>query len=188
MEFCMLRCLALGMGVLIGGSLSPGCGGGGGVVTPTVCIAFAPGSAPAPGTIVAAQTSTGACDLVSIDLLVTGVTDIFAASFTVDYDQSIASYDRVSTSGSLLASDGRTVEVLEDRRSGHVTIGLTRRGATTGIDAAGTALLVRLFFLKAGTAAGSGSLGFSNTKLLGSETPPQEKQGMQWSGGTLFLR
>ena len=77
---------------------------------------------------------------------------------------------------------GTQVEVIENEAPGQVTIGLTRLGVNDGVDYTGTANLVVLIFQKrAGAANGTGPLTFIDAKLFGSETPPQEKAGIQWN-------
>ncbi len=172
---------------LVAVSLTCGCGGGGGGGVIQACLDFLAGSSPTAGMVTAQEASGSACDPVAVDVLVTDVSDIFAASFTITYDPSVARYEMLSTSGSVLGCGGTTIQALEDKQSGQATIGLTRQGAATGCDAVGSGLLVRLFFSKVGT-SGSSNLTFSNTKLFGSETPPQEKPGIMWSGGTFEIR
>ena len=130
---------------------------------------------------------TSTCDMLAIDVVVTDVSDVFATSFTLSYDETLARFEDVSTSGSLLASDGTTVQVLEDAQTGRVTIGLTRLGVSTGVNAVGTQRLVTLMFSSLADAGDTG-ISFSNQTILGSEAPPVDKSSVSWVGGTLVLR
>lgn len=180
-----------GLLVLVATSLHCGGGGRGGDVLPSTCITFSASAAPGSSMVVAQQGSGSQCDLVEVELVVTDVDDVFAASFIVVFDAALAQYQGTSLSGSLLTSDGAQVQVVERTlQAGQVSVGLSRLGTNVGgIDFTGTGSLVKLLFQQnpgAGTAAGS--LTFGNPRLLGSETPPQEKTGVQWSGGSFQLR
>jgi hypothetical protein len=165
------------------------CGGGrspGNVVT-TTCISFQAGAAPGASTAVARQAAGSNCDLVVVELALTGIDDVLALEFQAGFDGSLARYTGYTLSDSLLTSDGEQVEVFEDSQAGMIRIVMTRL-ADSGIDFAGTGAAIRLYFPKASaSAAGSGALSFSGTRVLGSEAPPQEKAGIQWIGGTIHV-
>ncbi len=166
--------------------LVSGCGGDGGgdekpPPLPSACIAFTPSGSPA-GNSVVAQVGAEACDTVEIELIFSDVADVFAVSFSVVFDPNVAVFREVSTTGSFLEADGATLEVLVGEMPGRVEIGITRL-ASTGLDASGPELLATLLVARA--SAGVGALAFEDTKVLGSETPPQEKPGVQWIGGIL---
>lgn len=165
--------------------LLPSCDGGDGGGA-QVCIRFMASSAPASGTVVAREAGQ-ACTVVTVELVVTDVSDVFSASFVAVFNPGLASYAGLDTGGSFLSSDGTALEVLEDVQSGRVTVGLTRLGSSTGIDVVGSEVLVKVLFRRVAD-SGSGILDLQNTKLLGSETPPQEKMGIQWFGGTLLIQ
>jgi hypothetical protein len=126
------------------------------------------------------------CDDVVIELVVTDVTDLFAAEMTVTFNSAVAVYDGNSVIGSVLSSDGAQIEVLEHEQPGQVTLGLTRLAAD-GVDVTGSAVLVKIMFQKPALDDGSTPLGIPSGSLLGSETPPQVKGGIQWVGGTLTI-
>jgi hypothetical protein len=133
-------------------------------------------------------TTTGpgsTCDTIELDLKISDVTDIFGISFTVSFDPAIVSLASTSSTGSLLESDGVTVEVVVIETNGSASVGLSRF-TVTGIDAVGPETLVTLTFTRE-AGVGATVLSFSETKVLGSETPPQEKPGIIWSGGVLDL-
>ncbi len=177
-----LPLLMLGLG-LVG---LAGCSGSSdeGVVTQT-CIDFLGSGSQTAGTVVAVQAAGSNCSVVAVDLIVTGVTDVFAAAFTVNFNPAVASFDGLNQSGSLLAGGGVQVDVLVDADTpGQVDVGMTRRAAS-GVDVAGSSKLVTLLFRIVDP--GSTSLTFSDPRLTGSETPPAVKSGVQWSGGTLSV-
>jgi len=123
--------------------------------------------------------------MVTVELALTGINDVLALEFEASYDGSIASYTGYTLSNSHLASDGEQVEVMESSQSGLLRIVMTRL-ADTGMNFLGTDSAIRLYFRKAhASASGAGTLSFSGTRVLGSETPPQEKAGIQWIGGTI---
>jgi len=176
------------LGILIAASATLACSGGdsaGGVPLDGGCLDLAAGS-PAQDTVSLGK-GTSTCDMLAVDVVVTDVNDVFASSFTLNYDASLARFEGSSTTGSLLASDGTTVQVLEDAQSGSVTIGLTRVGVANGVNANGTRVLVTLMFSTVAD-AGDAGIAFSNETILGSETPPLDKAGVNWVGGTLVVR
>ncbi len=172
---------------------APGCGGGDGA--PSICVAFLAGATPAPSTAVAQPASGSVCDIVVVEIVLTDVSDVFTVDFTVSFDPSVARYEGYSLAGSRLTSDAAEVEQLEMRvppppeEARQVILGLTRVNPSTGIDFTGTQTVVRLLFRKAlASGTGSSPLTFSDTKVLGSEEPPQEKPGITWSGGTFQVQ
>lgn len=164
--------------------LGPSCGGDGGG-TPSSggpCLEFTPAASPAPDTV-STRVAGNACSTIDLELQITDVSDVFAVSFTVTFDPATVSFDSLSTAGSLLASDGALLETEIVGSSGMVAIGVTRL-ASTGRDAAGTANLLTLRFRQQ-AAAGASLLSYGDTRVLGSEAPPQEKPGISWTGGTV---
>jgi len=164
-----------------------GCGGGGRKrVVPTECLAFQGHSAPAASTVVARQGSGSLCESVQVELVLTDVADVQTVDFTVDYDFDVARYEGLSIAGSVLTSGGATVNVLENESPGKVSIDLTRFG--TGVDFNGSGSVVRLIFSPvSGAAPATSTMSFASPQIFGSETPPQEKPGIQWFGGELQL-
>jgi len=169
---------------LLGAGIAAGCGGGGRKrVVPTECLAFQGHAAPAASTVVARQGSGSQCESVQVELVLTDVADVQTVDFTVDYDSDIALYEGLSLAGSVLSAN---VNVLENESPGQVKIDLTRFG--TGIDFNGSGTVVRLIFSPvAGATAATSTMSFASPQIFGSETPPQEKPGIQWIGGELQL-
>ena len=182
----LLRTTALAL--VIGSMLLTGCGSseesGGGGNPGSLCVVFTDGVTPSPNTIVAEPAASNSCDPVAVDLSITEINDVHTVSFSVTYNPSVVSYAGHSIAGSILASDGATVQVLDPPSSpGQIDIGITRLAAT-GIDVNNTQFLIRLFFDRAG-GAGSSTMTIDSTEVLGSEMPPQVKPTVQWFGGTL---
>ncbi len=154
---------------------------------PPPVLAFVPDAVPAPSTVVVASGSGSTNDVAEIEILVTDVAGVLAASFQVVYDSSIATYDRFDASASFLASDGaQLLEVAEETEPGTLTIGLTR-ASTGGVDSTGTQLLARLYFRRIAN-EGSGFLVFQNAALQDNGTPPQPIPGVQWFGGAFEIQ
>ena len=167
------------------------CGGGsdgGGMTTPTVCIDFTGGTAATSGSVVAQQGSGSTCDVVAVDLIVTGVNDLFGMGVTLSYDPAVASYEGLTTVGSVLAQGGVQVQALELESSGQVLIGATRTGATTnGVNVAGSQLLLRVLFRKVGS-GGMTTISYSDNQLLDAQQPPMSIPGISWSAGQLVVQ
>jgi hypothetical protein len=178
-----------GAALLVAAPALVGCGGGsGGGVVPGLCLTFQAAGTPAASTVVARQGSGSACAMVEVAVDMTGVNDVFTVSFQVAFDPAVVSYEGYSTAGSDLDADGATLQVLETSGSGSVTLGVTRVGTTSGINFSGTGNVIKLLFSPVqDTVPDSGVFDFSNTQVLGSETPPQEKIGIQWFDGTLIV-
>ena len=174
--------------------VAAGCGGGGGSRTSgavsSSCLSYAPASGPVNSTVVTSRGSGSSCSVLELEFVITGVTDVFTGSFTVNYDSSFMNFDSASVTGSHLASDGATLDVQESSTAGQVDIGVTRiRPPDNGIDfTAPDQVLIKTVFVRtqsSGTAMAT--LTITDGKLLGSETPPVEKPGITWHGGDVIL-
>ena len=174
--------------VLIGVLLaSAGCGGGdGGGATAAPCLSFVGAQAPAAGKVVARLAAGGSCAARAVEIVVTDVSDVFGAQFTVTFDPTQVSYAGASSTGSILASGGAQVSVQQDGTGGNVAVGISRIGVNTGVNVTGSQVLIRLTF--APVAVGTSSLAVSNAQLFGSQTPPQPKPGLTWSGGSFTIQ
>jgi hypothetical protein len=145
-----------------------------------------PAAAPAASTVVARQAADSTCEILQVELVMTAVPDVQTVEFTASFDASVARYEGVSLSGSTLTSGGADVDVFEDEEPGRVTVALTR--FNTGVDFVPEGTLVRLIFGRATDADGAaGALVFSDTRIFDSDTPPNEKTGIQWLGGTFRI-
>jgi len=166
---------------------APGCGGGDNSSPIRVsCITLDPAAAPAGSTVVARQAAGSTCEMLQVELVLTGVTDVQTVEFKVSFDASVARYEGLSLTGSTLAAGGANVNVFEDENPGEVTINLSR--FNSGVDFVPAGAIVRLVFGKATPAdTASGALSFSDTRIFDSDAPPKEKGGIQWFGGTFQI-
>ncbi len=185
------RTLAVALGIGLLTTFSPSCssddnGGTGGMVT-IPCLAFQGAALPAPDTVVAQSGGSSTCDLMVVDLTVTDVNDLFAANFVVTYPSSVVRFSSASELGSVLAADGAALSLQSSETTlGNLTIGITRLNETTGVNAVGGNLLVRLNFVRAAT-SGSGVISFGQNELLDSSQPPAVIPGITWSGGNVTI-
>jgi len=147
------------------------------------CLALTPSGVPGTGTVTLEEGSDSTCDDLEIDVMVTDVTDVFAVAFEFTYDSNFVTYQGYSTSGSFLGS-GPTVPVLEEfLDANRIGIGMGRL-SQTGVNATGTELLIHLHF-KREQDSGTANVAFGAAAILGSETPPLPKAGIDWFGGLL---
>lgn len=179
-----LRALALVAASL---ALAPACGGGdGGTVAPALCLSFTAAQPPAQGRVAVRQGS-GSCSARSLDVVVTDVSDVFSGSFTVTFDPARVAFGGASASGSFLAAGGTQVNVVQTNpQPGSVTVGISRVQSTTGVNVTGSQVLVRLSFSP--VTAGTATLALTSAQLFGSQTPPQPKSGLTWTGGTFQVQ
>jgi hypothetical protein len=176
-------------GVLVSVLLGAACGGGsdgGGVVQPAACVNFTAAQAPGAGKVVAREAAGSTCSARTIEVIVTDVSDVFAAGFVAAFDPARVRFVSASANGSFLAAGGAQVNLQAEAQGGGVTVGISRVGTSTGANAAGSQVLVRLTF--APVAAGASQLSLNNGQLFGSETPPQPKAGLTWSGGSFVVQ
>jgi hypothetical protein len=161
--------------------LVPGCSDDEGV-----CAAFTPARAPGPGTISTSETAASGCDLVELQMLITDVSDVFALDFDLRYDASLFAFGGVFPLGAVLDADGASLIVEARGVEGAFNI-VVSRVASTGVDATGTRILLLLRFLRI---AGGGAtvLAIEGAEVFGSETQPQPKPSVTWSGGVLEIR
>jgi hypothetical protein len=159
----------------------------------SVCIGFSTTETPQAGRVVARPGAGSSCGTAEVELVVTGVTDIYAFGATLVYEANLVTFVGIEEEGSLLISDGVEVIPLTGGSTGSIEISVSRKldaanpDSETGIDAvAGNDLLIRLLF--APRAGGTATLAFENTELLGSEQPPVSKPGITWVGGSLTVR
>jgi hypothetical protein len=151
------------------------------------CAQFTPAAVPAPQTVTAVEGLGSGCDVVVIDLVVTDVSDLFATSFDLTFDQTRVVLATVSTTTSVLTSDGAPLlRQVTTIATGHVHVALTRSQVTTGVDVQGGATLATLTFLRAGT-GGSTTLNFTDAELLDSGTPPAPIPGITFRAGSFQI-
>ena len=171
--------------VAFAGGLAPGCGSddNGGVQTNS-CVALQNTTSPAPLTVVARDGISGDCGLLRVDLVVTDVTDLFGANFTVTFPSNLLSFASASETGSVLTNGSAVSVQASTPAAGQLVVGITRLGAT-GVNVTGGAQLLRLTFVRTGT-SGNGTLGVAG-QLLDSDTPPTVIPGITMSGGMVVV-
>jgi len=185
---------ALFLMVVVGSlaGLAPSCSGsnGGDGMQSTPCIEFSSTAIPAPLTVTASDGDSGDCALLYVDLTVTDVDDLFAANFVVSYPSDRVAFRNVSAAGSILSANNTAVDVKASvTGTGEVTVGLTRVGATEGVNVVGGQRLARLTFVRIAS-SGSGQLSFTTGELLNSgdpAPPPQIIPNTIWLGGTIGI-
>ena len=137
------------------------------------CIVFVPLGPPADGVVAPLSSDTSDCAVAEVELVVTGIDDIWSTSFEVDYPSGISQifFDVVDVSDSFLGSDA--VVVIQEDPLGHVEIGVTRvdTGNNIGVTPTpGNDVLARIAFLRF-SSSGSGDVIFSNANLSQRSSP-----------------
>lgn len=158
--------------------------GAGRTATGARCIELIADPLPASPAVGVRRGAGSTCEQLEVELLVSGVSDVFAASFDALFDPAIVRYVGIETAGSFLASDGAELQALDRADGGRAVIGVTRWRQSTGRDARGPSVLATLRFRAAGP-LGDSALRFDPASLLGSEMPPAPKPGVSWAGGTI---
>ena len=147
----------------------------------STCVSYEASQSPSPGSVGAQEGAGSRCSQAEVEILVTDVSDVFAVSFVATFSSSVVRYDGYSDSGSFLGDDGTSLVVVVDESVGRVEIGVTRVGVG-GAEAVGSRRLLRLFFSPRDL--GAGALSLEDAVILDSETPPREKSGILWFGGS----
>ena len=173
-------------------ALCGGCEDDEGLGLDASCVAFIPDSVPTPGEVVAQVGADSSCEIVIIELIVTGVDDIWGASFEPIYPGGtvLISQD-IDLEGSFLGEDA--FQELVELSPGVAEAGITRvdnrvnTGVTPDDD---NNLLARFAFLRI-AASGSGPLTFEDANLstvagLG-EPVMLEDPPTVFRGGTLSI-
>ena len=168
-------------------SLSCSGGGGGGPVTPgpapSFITSFTPDQ-PNPGNnSVALSQASGGSSLLTVSVDVTGVNDVFGASFRITYDPALVEFENWSP-GSLIEGSGATaLYQVSAITPGVVDVGVSCAGCATGIDVGSSSTIIDVIFRA--IASGSSALGFVSPDLLDSQSPPGPIAGITWDGGTM---
>jgi len=157
-------------------------------MTGAPCLDFNPFAVPDPLTVTAAEGLGSTCDVAVVDLIVTDVSNLYAASFDVNYDATRVSLVTVATTNSALGSDGAPLlRQVTQVGTGQIHVAITRSlPATMGVDVVGGATLATLTFLRAGT-SGMTAMTFTDADLLDPSTPPQPLPGILFSGGSFAI-
>ena len=169
------------------------CGGGGAAESPipedpggttTLAAGFTPEQdSPGDGTVAMALGGASG-NLVTIEVNVTGVDDVFSADFDVTFDPDRAEFVNWSD-GTLLESGGASTDYfLTATQPGSIIVGATRTGgASGGVEVGSSQTLIHLVFRV--TETGASTVAFQGGDLLDSQNLPQPIPGLSWHGGTL---
>jgi hypothetical protein len=161
---------------------------GDGGVTPAARFAiFLEEDCPTPASSsVSFQSTSSGTEMATAEIVVTDVSDVYAASLHLIYFHPAV---KVTVSeGAFLNSDGSETELLiNDDTPGILIIEISRKNVSTGVDAAGSEILLNLTF-EHRDAAGRTGLTISNNQLLDASTPPQEIPGVSWCSGSVSIR
>jgi hypothetical protein len=155
------------------------------VVTGSSITASFTADQPSPGPdVVSLDEGSRAGDLVTVDIKVTDISDVYGAAFDVAYDSGMATFENWS-SGSLLEQGGQTPTYLVNAtQPGQLIISVERQGNVGGAEAVGTVTLIRLTFRV--TQSGVSPVSFPGIPtLLDSQPQPQPIFVTGWYGGTI---
>jgi len=160
------------------------CGGGGGgngqPIPPSIAVSFTAAKAIPDAMDVSLQKKSQSGDSFTMDVVITGVNNVFSASFDIVYNSTILDYINY-TEGTFLSENGQVAtSFLVSDQTGRLVVGATRLGQVPGVNAAGNEILMSIAF-KA-KKAGSSSVSFENNNLL--DPTPAPIQGLEWFGGT----
>ncbi len=155
------------------------------------CITFVPDTVPTDGEVVAQRSDDSGCDVVVVELVVTGVTDVFAASFEIDFPQAFALISQdLDVTDSFLGDDlfQELQEVSPGTAEGAVTrVGSEEVGATPS---ATDNILLKVAFFRF-VSSGSGALSFNDAKLkivaIPGDPPVDADPAVPFRGGTLMI-
>jgi hypothetical protein len=137
--------------------------------------------APAPGTVTMAEAEQ-AGELVSVDVLVSGVDDLFGADFDVLFDPVLVEF--VAWEPQALLGT-QPIATIAAAAPGHLVVGASRHGSEGAIDVGAAAALLRLTFRALD--AGSSGVSFDHADLLPvpGSGGPGTIGGLSWHGGTV---
>jgi len=169
-----------------------------GGLNPT-CIYFNAGT-PAAVEVVAVVSDLSDCNTAVIELVVTGVDNLWGVSFELDYPSGISQVFPIDVTTSVLGAEPELIYNLEEDPLGHIEVGVSRsnvffdRGVPMA-DLDANPVLLRLGFRQL-TTGGSGNVTFTmgTTSLSFREPPdpdPQEvtfDDTIPFTGGSLFIQ
>jgi len=149
----------------------------------TVAASFvADEPAPAAGDVTLQEGSKSA-NTVSVLVNVTGVNDVYGASFDVEFDPTKVEYVGHSA-GNVLESGSHKPQYLVGGSpgNGRIVVFASRVGAVAGVDVAGTGTLMRLSFRV--KAEGSFPMAIEVPALLNDAATPTPITGLTWHAGS----
>jgi hypothetical protein len=157
------------------------------------CISFVPdiGDDPPPsGEVTALFGPDSTCNTLDLQLVVSGVDDIFSAQFEIVYPTGIAQVFQVDLNGSFLFEDGVTPLLNFDVVNGRAEIGFTRQdtnngGVTPPVD--NTLLAVVRFARIATTSSGTLSFEDATLSVLPDPAGPPVEVTVPFNGGVIAV-
>jgi len=175
------------------GWLVTGCGGGGGgggpttppPVNPPSSISFSPDSSAGSNSIYLSTGQGGSGSLFVLDVDTQSVTDLYGASFVLEYPNNLLAFRKKSESEGSFLSDGgefRTDLQVKQRTPGEITVGITRLGEVPGASGSGT--LLSLEFTR--RSVGSGPMEMVQHNALDQYGVVQAD--VTWIGGSVTVR
>jgi len=182
-----------GLAILLAAVTALSCvsSGGGGATTPgpsgSFIASFTPDNpTPEDNTVNLFQAPGGAGNQLTINVGITGVNDVFGASFRIVYDPARVHFDDW-TAGSLFEGNGQTaLYQVSPVSPGVVEVGVSCAGCFSGIDVSSTETIVQMIF--SAEVEGDSSMSFVAADLLDAQNPPGPIAGLAWDGGTLTAR
>jgi hypothetical protein len=158
------------------------------VATTELCVEFTAAAQPNAGAVTARLGADSVCAAATVEILATGINDLFAFESVVTYDPDVVSFAGYSTVGSVLEAGGTDVAVvLQELALGELTIGATRV-SDVGVSFVGTEVVIELFFTQWAQQAASGAIALDEPCLLSNGQPPMPMNGVACSGGTVAVR
>ena len=186
----MRRITAYCLTVLLAATTAMSCGGGGDAAPvtpgplPSFIASFTPDQ-PAPGnnSVSLSQQPGGGGSLVTVNVDLTGVNDVFGASFRIAYDPALVDFENWFP-GSLIEGTGSTaLYQVSAITPGLVEVGIGCAGCASGVNVGSTRTIIQIVFRAINS--GNSTLSFVAADLLNSQSPPMPIGGLTWDGGTL---
>jgi len=179
MTVCLVVAVSCGGGGSDAGAISGDSG-----ESSTLAASFVPDQ-PSPGdstVALAVEGTSGA--LVTLQVNVSGVDNVFTAEFQLAYDPQRVEFVNWSP-GTLLETGGNPPSYLvRNLQPGLLEVAASRLdGASGGVDVTTPQTVIHLLFRA--TEAGSSTLAFSRAFLYDAQDPPQPIDGLSWYGGTV---
>jgi hypothetical protein len=157
------------------------------------CITFIPVKDPTPGEVTSVWGSESTCERAEVELVVSGVDNIWSAEFEVHYPVGISQFAAVDAGDSfLLEGIGTLLVEAQEITAGVIEIGVSRVDSQNNIGVTPTTntLLVRLFFERF-TSSGSGDVTLVDANLTKVENlgdaPTPFAPAIEFSGGEIFI-
>ncbi len=177
----MRRALAAAVLLALAAACGGGGGGGGGTgpTPPAQSLTFTPAGTSSGASVTLQRSGTDPQVLV-LEVRAQQVSDLYGLYFDLAYPAAALSFEG-ATEGSLLSSGGIQTSLQVAEQSDRLVVGLTRLGAVSGADGAGTLLTLRFRAI----ATGNGSLSFSRQGAVDSNGRTLQ---LDWLGGTARIQ